>query len=345
MFSEKIVSISDNVLSVFRMRVERRELTGVNPKTLCQFVMDSRAEGTIKTYGAAFKKVWNFGEKIKKSVFLWGEGEVCSFLMHLVQAKGAENAMKQGLATVAMIFEAMGKPSPTKSVLVSQVKIAAVKKTGRGKLRPREVMSLRHLDILVKNLYKKPASLVRPADRRCLLMQVLLFLGMKRFSDIQNIRVQDLHFRADGAVEIKLGKTKTDQEARGSSFVVLGDEKRGFLVAELLTWYLNSLGLRGQDLVFASLRGSFQGEVKPVTEVAVSYGVALSDLQVVCKRLALPPLTLHSARIGAATAGARAGVSREFLQACGGWSSSAVDGYVRLKDSGVVFNRAIFRKV
>ena len=53
----------------------------------------------------------------------------------------------------------------------------------------------------------------------------------------------------------------------------------------------------------------------------------------------------ESARIGAATAGAEAGVSREFLQACGGWSSSAVDGYVRLKDSGVVFNRAIFRKV
>ena len=100
-----------------------------------------------------------------------------------------------------------------------------------------------------------------------------------------------------------------------------------------------------QDFVFSSPRETFQGEARPVASSAVSYSVALADLRVVCKKFGLPSLTLHSARIGAATAGAKAGVSREYLQACGGWSSSAVDGYVRLKDSGVVFNRAVFRKI
>ena len=325
--------------------MERKELTGVDPKLLTQFVIKSRAKGTIRTYEAALKRVWNFGKSLKKSVFLWGEGELCSFIMQLVKSKAAENSLKQGLAVVAMIYEAMGKESPTKSLLVSQVKKAAMKETGKGKRRPREVMSLGHLDILVKNLYKEPARLVKPADRRCLVMQVLCFLGMKRFSDIQNIRVEDVKFRGDGAVEIALGKTKTDQEARGSSFVVVGDEKRGLLVAEMLKWYFASLNLQGSDLVFSCLRGSFDGEVKPVRKLAMSYGVALSDLRLVCKKLGLPPLTLHSARIGAATTGAKAGVSREYLQACGGWSSSAVDGYVRLQDSGLVFNRAIFRKL
>ena len=176
-------------------------------------------------------------------------------------------------------------------------------------------------------------------------MQVLLFLGMRRFSDIQHVRVDDIRFRKDGSVELTMGKTKTDQEARGSTFVVIGDEKRGMLVAEMLRWYLDSLDLSGQDFVFASLRGNCRGEVKPVRGAAVSYGAALCDLQVVCKKFGLPSLTLHSARIGAATAGAKAGVSRAYLKACGGWSSSAVDTYVRLRDPGVVFNRAIFRKV
>ena len=331
--------------SVFRMRVERKELKGVDPGVLTQYVLDSRAEGTMRSYGVALKKTWNFGVNLKRSVFLWGEGEMCSFLMHLVEQGASESTMKQCLAIVSMVFEAMGRSSPTKSCLVTQVKKAAVKKRAVGVQRSRVVMLVKHLEVLVMRLYKKPVGLVGLADMRCLVMQVLLFLGMKRFSDIQNIRVDDVHFREDGVVKITLGKTKTDQEARGSTFVVVGDVKRGLLVTEMLGWYFKKMGLVGQDFVFCSLRGFFQGGVVPVKDVAVSYGVALKDLKVICGRFSLPSLTLHSARIGAATAGAAAGVSREFLQACGGWSSSAVDGYVRLKDSGVVFNRAIFRQV
>ena len=112
-------------------------------------------------------------------MFLWGEGELCSFLMHLVHIGAGENVMKQTLAFVAMVFEAMGRPSPTKSPLVAQVKKSAVKKRFVERSRPREIMSLGHLLVLVKKLFKKPASLVKPADRRCLVLQVLLFLGMK----------------------------------------------------------------------------------------------------------------------------------------------------------------------
>ena len=42
-------------------------------------------------------------------------------------------------------------------------------------------------------------------------------------------------------------------------------------------------------------------DVIPVKKVAVSYSVALGDLKVLCKKLALPSLTLHSDRNGAAT--------------------------------------------
>ena len=104
------------------------------------------------------KKVWAFGKKLNKTVFLWGEGELCSFLMHLVHIGAGENVMKQTLAFVAMVFEAMGRTSPTKSPLVAQVRKSAVKKRGVERSRPREVMSLGHLKVLLKNLFKKPAS-------------------------------------------------------------------------------------------------------------------------------------------------------------------------------------------
>ena len=313
-------------------------MTGIDPAKMAKLVTESRAEGTLSSYGASLRRVWQFGLQIDRLVFSWSEGELSAFLEKMAEQGLAEGSVKQGLAVVNMIFEAMGKVSPSKSVLVGHVKKALAKKASRGKMRPRTLMTLGHLVTLVKCLYKKPAGLVPPVEKRGLLLQVLMFLGMKRFSDIRSVRVEDIKFRASGAVEISLGKTKTDQEGRGSSFIVAGDSKRGIVAADVLRWYLYSLCLRGRDYVFPSMRG---GSI--LKRKAVSYSAALSSLRCVCEKLNLPKLTMHSARIGACTAGAKAGVSREYLKACGSWSSSAVDGYVRLRDPGLVFNKAIFR--
>ena len=322
----------------------KKELTGVDVELLTEYVVNSRAEGTLKQYRTSLRRVWCHGRKIKSMVFKWTEGEVCGMIISLVEEGCSENIVKQALAVVAMIFEAMGQTSPTRSALVGQVKKAAAKKRPVGKLRPRMVMTLGHLIELVGNLYKKPAQLVKAVDRRTLVLQIILFLGMKRFSDVQMIKVKDVKFREDGSVEISIGKTKTDQAARGSKFVIVGSKKRKVMSADIFRWYFQSLNLKQGDFVFPKLRGGAQSEVAVRSE-AVSYRVALQDLQEVCRRYALPPLTLHSARIGAATEGAKAGVSREFLKACGGWSSGAVDDYVRLRDPGIVFNQAVFRHV
>ena len=324
--------------------MERKELTGVDAEQLTEFVVQSRAEATMKQYSVALKRVWFYGQKTERTVFRWGEGEVCAFLMDLSALGGSENLMKQSLAVIAMVFEAMGRPSPTKSLLVGQVKKASVKRRVVKKIKPRAVMKLQDLVIMVENLYKGPSTRVKAVDRRCLVMQLFLFLGMKRFSDIRLVKVKDVVFKRNGSVEVSVGKTKTDQAGRGSKFVMVGSKKRRVFAADILRWYIESLSLGSEDFVFPSLRGDSYGGVKARGE-AVAYGEALADLRKVCKRLGLPQLTLHSARIGAATEGAKAGVSREFLKACGGWSSGAVDGYVRLQEPGLVFNEAIFRKV
>ena len=324
--------------------MKRGELAGISPELLAKLVLNGRAEGTIRSYGAALKRIWAFGSKICSPVFSWGEGELCSFLNELGGEGFQEGSIKQVLAVVNMVFEAMGKSSPTKAILVHHVKKAVLKGSmNTKKSRGRALMSVRHLDILLKNLYKTPADRISPVERRCLMLQVVMFLGMKRFSDIKSLKVKDVEFKHGGAVEIELGKTKTDQVGRGSKFVIVGDSKRGLLASDVMRWYLHSFRLSSEDFLFPSFRNGKGKCVSLVKNKAVSYGSALSSLRDVCQKLGLPRLTLHSARIGACTAGAKAGVSRAYLQACGNWKSSAVDGYVRLEDPGLVFNRAIFK--
>ena len=96
------------------------------------------------------------------------------------------------------------------------------------------------------------------------------------------------------------------------------------------------VGERGRLVPQVQERGD--KEVVAIKDKSVSYGSARCQLVKEVKLLGLGKLTLHSARIGAATRGAEAGLSRESIRACGGWKSDAVDGYIRLKKPGVVFS-------
>ena len=60
----------------------------------------------------------------------------------------------------------------------------------RGK-KERSVMTLDHVRLLIGRYYKRPAKKVRPADRRFLFQQLLMFFGMRRFDDVKEIPVED----------------------------------------------------------------------------------------------------------------------------------------------------------
>jgi hypothetical protein len=180
-----------------------------------------------------------------------------------------------------------------------------------------------------------------PADeRRCLILQVFLFFGMRRFSVVSQVKVKDVRFLASGDVEVSVGKTKTDQLGQGFVFSMSGKEKAGISIPEMIRWYLVSLDLQESDFLFSRLRGSKMGAVS-VGDKAVAYSTALADLKKVTKRLGMPGITLHSGRIGGATEGIEADVGRDKIRICGGWSSSAMDAYVKPSDSGIVFNNAM----
>ena len=102
----------------------------------------------------------------------------------------------------------MGRESPTKSDLVSKVKKTCLKRSNEERKQQkavggeREGTTLRDIRRMVEALYKEPAEIVEPARRRFLVMQLFLFLGMRRFSDIAKLKVKDLAFLKDGSVKV-----------------------------------------------------------------------------------------------------------------------------------------------
>ena len=319
--------------------MERGELRGVAADDLVSFYVGGRAPGTFATYNVAFRKVWEHTGAIGCSVFRWGQGELAGLLVEAGKAGASENAIKQLMAVVNLIFEAMGCESPTKGPLVTQVKKSALKMRAPVTKRVREPMKAEDIRKIVAELYRKPAGSVPPEERRCLILQVFLFFGMRRFSDVISVKVDDVTFLACGDVEVSVGKTKTDQLGLGFSFVMSGKEKAGVCIPEMIRWYIASLDLQAADFLFPRLQGSKLG-VRAVGGKAVAYSTALADLKAVTRRLGMRGITLHSSRIGGATEGVEA-VGRDKVRICGGWSSSAMDAYVKPIDAGISFSDAM----
>ena len=150
-------------------------------------------------------------------------------------------------------------------------------------------------------------------------------------------------FKVDRSLEVLVRKSKTDQVGRGARFYLSGDKVGGVCLPEIVRWYVRGLDLKGEDMLFPRMRQS-KGEVVPIKGLGVSYGAAASQLKAEVKRLGLGDISLHSGRIGAATVGSVAGVSRDRLKACGGWKSNAVDLYIQDKP-GIDFSARLLRRL
>ena len=97
-------------------------------------------------------------------------------------------------------------------------------------------------------------------------------------------------------------------------------------------------------MMFPRMRHS-KGKVVAIKGLSVSHGSAAGQLKAEVERLGLNNIYLHSGRIGAATAEAVAGMNKEKLKACGGWSSNAVDLYVRMDKPGIEFSGKMLQRL
>ena len=196
------------------MRVERGELLGVKVEDLVDHYLGSRASSTLGTYAAAYRRVVKHMSETGVSLFRWGEGEVMGLMFELGKEGAAENKLKQVLAVVALVFECMGRVSPTKSALVLQVKKTCLKRCLERKaaaakpvVAKRVGCTLEDMRKMIKDIYVSGAFEADPCKQRFLVMQVLLFFGIKRYSDVAMLTINDVSFLKNGSVEVVVRKS------------------------------------------------------------------------------------------------------------------------------------------
>ena len=98
--------------------------------------------------------------------------------------------------------------------------------------------SLEDVKTIIEKIYLKKSFGDYLVKKRFLALQLVLFFGLKRFSDVNMIKVKDVNFKKDGSVEIWMRKTKTDAVARGKSFVLTEEELQcGCSIGSMLQWY------------------------------------------------------------------------------------------------------------
>merc|ERR1712240_624679 len=192
------------------------------------------------------------------------------------------NMLKQASAVITLLKEVSGLDTNVRSGFVSQVKKGCMKRAkdreGKRSRRVKTVMRLKHVRLMIKLYYKRPAWKVTPLDRRFLVQQLFLYFGMRRYDDIKEITYGDVKILKEGNLEIYVNKSKTDQEGHGFVFHMTGERMNGFSIPEVVVWYAESLGLRAGDYLIPRLRGEGKERVVKIGHENVSYSASAAQL-------------------------------------------------------------------
>ena len=340
MLGEGKVKLEEVIREICRWRVDSGGICGISVEDFTEFYLAGRERNTIAGYEGAFKWVRSFGQQCGRVVWDWGEGEVAGLVVKLTKERKGENLMKKCSAVVNLVNEAMGKEAPTKSGALKMVKKTAVKTMNKEKRRKmdKKPMTVEDMARMIKEIFLESRK-VDFKSKQILALMTMLFFGVKRFGDVQKIKVRDVVFKEDGGVEVWMRVCKTDVQGRGKVFRMSGSRTGGVSVAKILRWYVRSLGLRQEDYFFCKI--GRKSEV--LGSDFIKYQEARASFDREQEYLGIRGLTLHSGRVGAATEASEEGVSRDNIKKAGDWRSEAVDVYIKSKDQGKEVSRALVR--
>ena len=330
-----------------RFRAEA-ELDCVDPDKFAELYLAGRAKSSFPSYDHAFRKAWIHGRMIGKTIFNWSPMDLAGHFVVLSECQATSSMFKQVSAVVTMFKEMLEIDSIASSKIVQLVKRGCLKKAREREMlkgkRERSVMTLNHIKLMLLKLYKRDASLVKPADRRFLVLTLLMFFGIKRFNDVQNLKVSDITVLKDGHLEFFVKESKTDQLGLGFVFHVTGESFSGVSIPKILSWYIKSVGLKKDDYLFPRFRCQ-GGRVVAQGGLSISYSSSAAQLRHFCVSNKIPVLTLHSGRRGGVTAAVEAGLGKIEIQSLGNWSTDTVTRYFCPKKAGVTCSSRILRNI
>jgi integrase len=242
------------------------------------------------------------------------------------------STIRRRIASINRAHQARGFDGPGNSPLVRNLQQGIRRKLGTSprKKAPATTQVVRSLlDSVDPEPTRHDPSGTRAAaqlqahrDRALILIG---FTGCFRRSELAGLQVEDFRFVEEG-LEIKLRRSKTDQEARGSTKRLPHSSQPGLCPIRAIRAWWKAAGITSGAAFRSIHRG---GRVSP--EALTDRAVALI-IKKLALRAGLDPGAFagHSLRSGFATSAAQAGANLPDLMEQGGWKSERIAlGYVQ----------------
>jgi site-specific recombinase XerD len=288
-----------------------------------ELVEGALAVGTKATY----KRWWDEFKQFLRDCGVYElEGvssvEVGNFLVWLdLMGKGASAGVAK--AAIAFFAQAQGLKDITQGFEVEKIVKALEKLAGNERqVRRRDPFPLKAL-----KHYFEFGKLEKDWLRNITLVAIG-FRTMRRASEIVNLRREDISEESDGTMSIKIRRSKTDQLGKGFTVRIEPTDSVICPVRVLkcyLEWWENNVrGQLDKDRWLFVKKNRQSGFVQ-----LTSRDISLILQKMVDLAGCPEVVTSHSLRIGGATAALKGGLTKEQIMALGGWSSGAVERYLR----------------
>ena len=319
-----------------------------------QFLLDSVGRGTLNKYKPAWQlfTAWLLKHKITDP-FSIDANVLALYITHLIltaQHKHIGSAsIQMAIAAIQFFFQFANKPKFEQPFIV-RLRQAALRilQPKRSKCEP---LSASDLHVLLDKYLTPTCSLV---IRMHLTVFLLMFLGLLRFSDVQNIIVHKecmrFVYKNDGTlfgVLIFIPFSKTDQAGEGA-WIAVGATNGKFCPAKLLLKLISmgnyctepvpgmssgpllravKLASRPRRFVLEHTSSRLPDLIKPLS--ASAFRSSLLNLAEPCLA---KHFGLHSARSGGASTAAEHGIDSRLVCGLGRWQQGTTfaDTYVKM---------------
>ncbi|XP_057296275.1 integrase/recombinase xerD homolog [Hydractinia symbiolongicarpus] len=295
---------------------------------LPEYILNSRANNTIKTYYYSFNS-WNtWCQKYSVSKLPAPPLTVALYILNLTQMNNSYPKIEIALYAIQYFHNLTGYNNPCDHTLPKNM-LEAAKRLLQHQTRKKAIITVEHLHALHKQLVKSEA--VNLYKLRTFNIFLLGFCGFLRFSEISNLKRCDVNYK-NSFMKLFIAKSKTDIYREGH-WVYIGACGNGICPVYNLTEYMKYVPAKPDSYLFRAVTvtsnnkfGSFKKMNRPISYTTTRENAldALASIGLDRTRFGL-----HSLRAGAATAAANADVPDRLFKRHGRWrSETAKDGYV-----------------
>lgn len=290
------------------------------------YVMQSRADNTVKKYSTAFLQFSAFCDN--KGLVSKPAKPICvaMYLTSLLNEGKSVSVILGAVYAIKWAHRVNDLIDPTDNSIVISLMDAA-KRTHSKPTNKKDTVS----SDMIKELCSDFESTTDIIELRDLTMIVIFFAGFLRFSEIQALRCNDIQVKSDHLV-IKIRKSKTDQLRKGDE-VLISKGVSSACPHSLLNRYISqaNIDLESDNFLFKPAfrskgKASLIKKNKPLSYTRTNE-IVVKKLRTVAPGLKLATHTLRAS--GASTVVNNSDISERCLKRHGRWKTEqAKDGYI-----------------